>query len=174
MTAAVVVVACGTCGISFEKRPIDVARGSGRVYCSRRCSGLARRVERSGEEKRALKAEYDRKRREEKAEELRAKKREHHLKTYDPEKARAWRAGRQAEIKAYRIKWQADPSNRAAKADYDRALRESEYGDFGEAQRLLLALEREVRRLIPDKYERLKARGYYETPKAYQRKREAR
>lgn len=63
------------------------------------------------------------------------------------------------------------PEYKAKKKEYDRKRRAKQYGQFAGAYGLFLELQREVRRQLPDKYERLKAKGYY-TRSAQQRRRE--
>lgn len=152
---------CEHCGASSARRATDVARARAagrRLFCSRNCAGLARRVERTEEERRSRKAAYDKDYRERDRGNRRAKKAEYHRRTYDPDKARAIRDANAEAIRQYKADWYADPSNRERKRQYDEARRASEYADFAEAWRLVLELEREVRRLTPDRYERAKAR----------------
>lgn len=136
-----------------------------RLYCSRRCFGLDRR--KSKRERIALKRAYDKRRRQEKAAEIKAKKAAYFKRTYDPVKAAKQRRATMKRHVAYCRR----PEYREKKARYDRRLRAREYGPFAESHGVLLELEREIRKLMPDKYERAKARGYY-TRTAQVRRRE--
>lgn len=155
---------CDHCGdpVPQSRGAINRARRMGkRLFCSRHCFGLSRRVERSADESRRLKAEYDAKRRASIASRLRQEKAEYHRRTYDPAKARARRKGRMAYHVEYCRRYYADPARKLEKFEYDVRRRGKEYADFAEAWRLLIELEREVRTRCPDKYERQKARGYF-------------
>lgn len=144
------------------------------MYCNRTCCGLARRVERSAEDKKVRKAAYDLARRNgELREKILAEKRERHRRTYTPEKGREYRATRNFDHTEYCRRYYADPERKAAKVRYDRERRaQLDYGPFAEAAMLLVDLEKEIIRREPDGYERRKARGYYERT-AQQRKRNA-
>lgn len=130
------------------------------LYCSRVCSGLARRVNRSAEEKKAAKAAYDLQRRSELGEVLRKKKRDAYYLRHDENKAKAAELRKTPEYKAKHLAYLSTPEYRAKKKDYDEELRKAEYGDFAETWRLLLGLEKEIRSR-QSSYERRKARGYY-------------
>lgn len=140
------------------------------LYCGRVCSGLARRVNRSAEEKKDAKAEYDRQRRAELCEKLRKEKRDAYYASHEENKARAAELRRTAEYKEKHLEYLRTPEYRAKKKEYDDKLREAEYADFAESWRLLLALEKEIRSR-QSSYERRKARGYY-TRAAINRRRE--
>lgn len=115
----------------------------------------------------AAKAEYDRQYRASNQRKLRAEKAAYFKRTYDPAKAAKERKANMPKHVAYCRR----PEYRTKKAAYDREVRASEYGAFAESWLLLLDLEREIRKQMPDKYERLKARGYF-TRTAQQRRRE--
>ena len=125
------------------------------LYCGRRCFGLARRAPKH--ERVARKQAYDRARRIALAAEIKAQKADYFRRTYDPVKAAQERKKTMARHVAYCRR----PEYRAQKAAYDRAARAKEYGPFADAYGVLLELQREVVRQMPDKYERAKARGYY-------------
>jgi hypothetical protein len=95
---------------------------------------------------------------------------------YTPEKGRAFRAKQKAkgwDHAAYcRAYFAADPARKAAKEQYDRDRKDAEFGPFAEAHRALVELKKLTCALIPDKYERAKARGYYDR-NAQQRRRDA-
>lgn len=111
------------------------------IYCGRACSGVARRKGRSADEIREAKRQYDARRRVELADEIREAKRAYHLRTYDPEAARAVRAER----KPQRLEYCRRPEYRAWKAKYDqRRLAEKQYGDFAAAVLVLRELQVEI------------------------------
>lgn len=179
MSGALVKVTCAHCGARFDKRGVEVRRRRRvdpgyRFYCGRTCFGLARRVERTISEKKARKAAYDLERRNGPARErILAEKRERHRRTYTYESGRAFRASRPGYHTEYCRKYFKDPERKAAKIAYDRERRSAlQYGPFADAAMLLVDLEKEIRHREPDKYERAKARGYYERT-AQQRKRNA-
>ena len=130
------------------------------IYCCRACSGLARRVNRTPEEKKAAKAEYDRKRREALGDRLRAEKRAAYYANHDANLAKQAELRRRGGAYEKHLEYLRTPEYRAKKKQYDEALRKSEYGDFAETWRLLLDLEKEIRSR-QSSYERRKARGYY-------------
>jgi len=158
-------VTCAHCGKTSEKPTGDVNRADragAPKYCDRVCAGLARRNDRTAAERKAIKADYDRARRERLADQIKAAKAAHHKRTYDPEKAKALRLATAAQIAAYKVAYMADPENRRAKHEYDIARAAGSYGEWADAWRLLLELEREIVRLVPDRYERAKGRrGHY-------------
>ena len=137
------------------------------LYCGRRCFGLARRKHIPKAVRIATKAAYDKKYRNRNAERRKAQKAAYFRRTYDPVKAAKDRKKTMARHVAYcRM-----PEYKEKKAKYDRQLRAKEYGPFADSYELFLELRREVIRQMPDRYERLKARGYY-LRTAQQRRRE--
>lgn len=149
--------------------------GTGRVFCGQRCFGLSRRKPKPPKaERRAKKAAYDLIRRTLLADEMRAEKREYHKRTYDPVKARKVRLARAAWHLEYCRKYYADPKRKAAKVRYDQRRRSAMFGQFAGAHRLLVKLKKEICKRQPDRYERAKARGYYNNLRTTQeRKRDA-
>lgn len=150
-----------------EVGAINRARNDGyAIYCSRRCSGLARRTKKPPKRiRKALKAAYDARRRVELRDEIRAEKAEYHQRTYDPVKARRVRRKRREWHTEYCRRYYADPKRRAAKVRYDERRRaELLFGRtyWADCHRLLVRLQNEIRRREPRWYERAKARGYYE------------
>ncbi len=107
---------------------------------------------------------------------MRGQKREHHKRTYTPEKGRDFRAKQKAsgwDHAAYCREYYSDPKKREAKRRYDQERKARErYGDMWEAAIALQDLKAEVIKQQPDKYERAKARGYYDRS-AQQRRRDA-
>lgn len=138
------------------------AHGAENFYCGRECAGLARRTWKSKAQKVAEKAVYDREYRAKNRDALKAKQRAWHEANYDPDKARIVRRQKREQLRAYFAAYRARPEWRRHKQAYDAALRSAQYGEFSEVHRALVVLNKELIRRSPDKYERLKARGYYQ------------
>lgn len=142
------------------------------MYCNKRCSGLGRRTDtRSETEKKADKAAYDRTYRAVNRSKLKRMRAAYFQRTYDPDAARAGRKKHMRRHVEYCRRYYADPKRHAAKVAYDLERRATEYGAWGEAYKVLLLLQRKVRELLPDRYERAKARGYFERTLAARRER---
>jgi hypothetical protein len=155
---------CATCGCPARKSASVVnraARSGLPLHCSRACFARSRRVDRSTEETKRRKREYDAARRVAHAEELAAKKRDYHRRTYNPDAARERRKARTFDQTAYCRRYYADPQKKAEKVAYDIERRSAAYADYAESWRLLIELEREIRARVPDRYERQKGRGYF-------------
>ena len=104
--------------------------------------GLAKRANRTADEKKSIKSEYDRKRRAELADRLNAEKAAYYQRTRNPEKEREARKLRMPK----HIEYCRQPKYKAYKQQYDRQYRaEREYGEFGNAALVLFDIEREVR-----------------------------
>lgn len=113
------------------------------LYCNKTCAGLARRLSNppTKEERKAAKAEYDRRRREEKAEEIKVKKAAYFKRTYNPEKASVERKKRAH----YHAEYCRRPDYKKWKADYDRRhMATKEFGDYAETYLLLQDIELEI------------------------------
>lgn len=161
-------VLCRQCGSEFDcaTGAFNRARArSANLYCSRSCSGIARRKFRSADEKRALKSQYDRKYREARSAEIKAKKAEYFRRTYDPDAARIYRKSRMS----LHVEYCRRPEYRARKSEYDKLRRASEYGEFSECYILALEIRRESLTQADD-YEIRKSAGTIN--KYQQRKRE--
>lgn len=162
-----VAVRCTQCRRLFEKERGQLNRAlraiPGRMYCSRKCAGLARRIEKPPiEVRRARKAAYDLVRRNgPMRDEILAAKRDAYRENRDPLREAAKRLKKRDWQRAYAKSYNADPSNKRRKRRYDMRRRGRALKEWASAHRVLLRLEREIRRIVPDKYERLKARGYY-------------
>lgn len=177
---------CTQCGCKFRKERGQLNRAlrdsPGRLYCSRRCSGLAHRTEKPPlEVRKARKAAYDVIRRATVGDEIRAQKREHYHATKSYEKGVAFRA-RQRELHGEhyhrdrcRKRYEARPRLKVGKRLYDRRRRyKLWYGPLADAAWVLWKLEGLIRSKYPSDYERRKARGYYESrPDAQKRRRDA-
>jgi hypothetical protein len=136
---------CAHCGKTNDKAAGHVNRARARglkLYCNRRCSALGRRqgktVAQKREEKRLYDIVYQAKNREKRL----AQKREYHKRTYDPVEAAKVRKKRMP----YHVEYCRQPWYRAWKREYDARYRASQLGDFAEAYRLTIELNREIKR----------------------------
>lgn len=138
------VIVCPHCGMRAAKEAGVVNRAKkigAPIYCGRKCSGLARRVEKSRSQKVAEKAEYDRMYRAREAETLRVKKAEYYQRTADRDKEREARKRR---MPAH-VEYCRRPEYKEWKAQYDQKYRARKwFGDFGEAAIILNQLETEI------------------------------
>lgn len=159
MRGRIVKIRCPQCR---QWRPVRVAarnaaKKAGRnIYCSRVCSGLGRRaaspVGPRNPNWKAMKSEYDRKRREIHGERLRAEKREKY-KTWGPLHRDLERERRKKRM-PYHVQYCRQPEYRKYKQCYDQELRAAEYGEYADAYRLLLQLQKEIRVQEPDRFVR--------------------
>ena len=157
-------VVCAHCGGISQKEASAVnraRRGGFRLFCSRRCFGLDRALNRPEAEKKRMKSEYDAKRREALRPILLEKKREYHRRTYTPERGREYRRTRTFDHTAYCRRYYADPTKKQAKIVYDKQrLATLKVGEFAECMILLNELWKEIRKQEPSWYERAKAKGF--------------
>lgn len=109
----------------------------------------------SDAEKKRRKALYDKEYRKQNFERIRARNAAYFQRTYDPVKAARERKKRMSN----HVKYCRQPWYRAYKRDYDRRRRASEFGAFAEAYKVLLLLDREIRRQMPDRFERYAQSG---------------
>lgn len=126
-------IVCPVCNKKADFDPCRVNRAKKEglnIYCSRVCSGLGRRNNKTVEQKRAEKAEYDRKYREQNKDMLKQKKALRHRQTYDPIKAAIHRKTRMP----YHVEYCRRPEYKAYKKQYDIQYRaKKDYGEFYEA-----------------------------------------
>lgn len=98
----------------------------------------------------AEKAAYDREYRKRNLARLKAQKAAYFQRTYDPVKAAKERKKKMPQHVEYcRQDWY-----KAYKREYDKKRRSNKYGPFAEVHMALLALQREIRRQMPDRFER--------------------
>lgn len=131
------------------------------IYCNRVCSGLGRRVNKSAEQRKAEKAEYDRARRAELGEELLRQKAaaRRALLAANPELVRAREKANRDARKAEHAEYCRRPEYRDWKRNYDRKHRANKFfGPFAEAFLVLRDLESELAGRA-SKYERYAANG---------------
>ena len=144
-------------------------RNTTRVFCDRRCFGLARRNRKSKAQRVAEKAVYDRAYRQKNLTRITAKRAAYFRRTYDPARAARERKKRARWHVAYCRRYYSDPRRKAEKVAYDQTRRANSYCEYAEAYKLLLLLTREVRKV--DAYERRRQRGYYDRINAIKRER---
>lgn len=163
------IIVCPHCERTVEKATglVNRARKAGlTIYCSKICSGLARRVWKPDEQKKTEKWLYDLLRRNRLRDRLKAEKAAHHKLTYDPEKARIVRAKNMPR----HVEYCRRPEYRAKKVEYDKVRQaKRNFGEFYEAALLVGDLNTEVRSRI-SKYESSLINGTLN--KATQRKRD--
>lgn len=103
-------------------------------YCTKACSALARKINRSDEEKKRIKSEYDKKRRTELGEAYLAKKREQWKARYDPVQAAEYRKKRMH----IHVEYCRQPEYRQYKKQYDEQYHaKKKFGEFAESALLL-------------------------------------
>ncbi len=158
---------CAYCGSETQKHSGHYNRSTrlGRpMYCDQNCSGAARRLD--PETKARNLRENNRKYKAAKPEKYKAIAAAGYQRRRDPEKERQFRKANMPRHVEYCRK----PEYRAKKQEYDIERSKREYGEYGECYRLLIELGREIRKQCPDRYERLKARGYFTRERVRERK----
>lgn len=129
------------CQTKLPLRAINAAKKrKGKVYCSRVCSGLARRLNKTKEQQKEEKRLYDIKYREKNEERLKAKRAEWFQKDYkgNPDKYKAIRKAKQSRHNEYCRK----PEYREKKKKYDEVyLAKKKYGEFWESAILVRRIQ---------------------------------
>lgn len=136
-------IICDHCAAPTRKEARDINRARRRgygVYCSRICSGLARRVWKSEAEKKEEKAVYDMLYRAKNRQMLKAKKAAYFQRTYDPEKAAVERKATMAR----HVDYCRRPEYREYKRQYDLNRRAAEFGEYAEVYTILSQVESEI------------------------------
>ena|SRR3990167_2456022 len=135
---------CAHCGTKADKPAGEVnrARRAGyRLFCGRRCSGLARRQWKSAAQRKREKRLYDMEYRRKNRALLKAKKAAYYQANRDPEKERAHRKANMAR----HVEYCRQPKYKAYKHEYDRQYRARDFGPFAEAYLLAIDLNREIK-----------------------------
>lgn len=101
------------------------------------------------------KAIYDRKYRKKNAAHLKAIKAAYFRATYDPKEA----AIKRKERMPYHVEYCRQKKYKVYKKVYDRKRRAEKYGPFAEAYEVLKLLQAEIRRQMPDRFERYAQSG---------------
>lgn len=157
---AVVKITCAHCGKTARKEAGAVSRSRRigmRLFCNRKCAGIARRKGKTKAQIVEAKRVYDARRRIELADRLKAEKAAYHKRTYDPAKAAAVRAKRMPR----HVEYCRRPEYRAKKQDYDKQRRLKAVGEFAECVEILDQLNTEILSRM-SKYEIRMANGYYD------------
>lgn len=141
---------CAHCGKSFirdlAQHEYCLRRGSTTRFCALTCSAAHRSI--SKEDKKAKKAEYDRKRRERMGDVIRQRKKDYYASIKNtPENRAKEKAIRDARMPLH-VEYCRRPEYKVKKSAYDRKRRASEYGSFGDAYELLLQVENTIRSLV--------------------------
>lgn len=140
-------IKCAHCGKRCDKPAGAVNRSLAagmRLFCDRRCSGLAKRQHKTKAQRVAEKAAYDAKYRRKNFERIKAGKREHFRRTYDPVKAAI---ERKKTMKRH-VEYCRRPEYKQWKRWYDAEYRAKEYGEFAEAYKTVVDLNREIKKRI--------------------------
>lgn len=135
---------CAHCGQTADKPPSHVNRSRElglRLFCDRRCMGLAKRKYKTKAQKVEEKRIYDAAYRHENLATIKARKRAYHKRTYDPAKARIERKKKMAR----HVEYCRRPEYKRWKREYDRRYRAKEFGPFAEAYMLTIDLNREIK-----------------------------
>ena len=162
---------CAHCGKSADRPAghVNRSRAQGlRLFCGRKCSGLAKRLHKTTAQKKEEKRLYDIEYRNKDPDARKAQKREYHKRTYDPAKAAKVRKARMP----YHVEYCRRPEYKRWKKAYDRKHRAGKfYGSFAEAAMLLNDLNLEINGRM-DRHEVRYQNGT--TNKAQRRKRQGR
>lgn len=173
-------VKCAQCRRTFQKSVGAYNRAQrigAPLYCTRECAGLARQKDNPVTPRnpnwKAMKAAYDKKRRTEKADELKAKKKAAYA-IYGPLHRDKEREKRKQNMPRH-IEYCRKPEYKKKKQKYDREVRVAEYGEYAESYELLEELVKEIKRQMPDRFERYSQAGRQQwNPINQQRRRNAR
>jgi ribosomal protein L24E len=136
-------ITCSYCGSECEKSVghVNRARKVGlNLFCNKKCAGLSRRVEKSEEEKKRLKAEYDKVYRATNPT-LKKRKADYHKANYNAEKQRNYNKTRYPK----HLEYLRRPEYKNYKKQYDELYRAKKlYGEFADAAIALKNLEDEL------------------------------
>jgi hypothetical protein len=140
---------CDYCGsrLSRPNSAINRAIATGaKLYCDRVCSGMARRVAKTPEQKKAEKAKYDARRRTELADQIKAEKRRWYLANRDRLLSEFAAKRAQPGYYDYHNTYCRQPRYVAEKREYDRRYRAAKQfgGEFADAFLLLQDIEKEI------------------------------
>ena len=134
-------ITCPHCGKEAQKRLGHVNRAKkigAPTYCSKLCSGLARKIERTDEEKKAIKAAYDVQYR--RRDYVKVKKQAYFKRTYDPQKQAAINKARMPK----HVEYCRRPQYKAYKKQYDEQHRaKKDFGEFWESALLVKQIEKQ-------------------------------
>ena len=105
--------------------------------------------------KKEKKAAYDKEYRKKNSERIKANHAAYFQRTYDPVKAAKERKKRMPQ----HVQYCRQPWYKAWKKEYDRKRRASQFGKFAEAYKALLSLQKEIRKQMPNRFERYAQSG---------------
>lgn len=149
---------CDYCNKEFERRAGHINRSrkiGAPLYCNMKCSGLARRLNKTKAKKVEEKRQYDAAYRLKNIEMIKAKKVKYYAENHDREKEREIRKKRMH----LHVKYCQQPEYRAWKKKYDQMYRSSKFfGEFAEAHIALMEVEKEIDSRI-SRYEIYQANG---------------
>lgn len=135
---------CEYCAKVFNKSTGNYNRAKKlglKLYCNKTCAGLGRRIERSDEEKREIKSNYDKQYRALNIDHKKKTAKEYFKRTYDPAKAAIHRKTRMP----YHVEYCRKPEYKAKKKKYDQLHRAKiNYGEFWESALLMQKIEKEI------------------------------
>lgn len=135
------IINCAHCGKQIDKPAayVNRARAIGAPqFCNKKCFGLSRRCNRTSEENKIIKQEYDKKRRNQLADVLKAKQ-----KAYNESPAgRAMQKRQREKRKEFHKEYVRTERYRKWKHDYDKVhVAKTKYGEFYESAILLNKIE---------------------------------
>lgn len=144
-------IVCGHCGAASRREAGGVnrsRRNGNNIYCSQRCSGLARRSSQTAADRKEAKRLYDIEYRAKNRKRLKKVKADYFQRTYDKDEATIARRKRNAdkpEIEEKRRKYMRSDKYKRQKSEYDRTYRANKtYGEgWGECFLLLVDVEKE-------------------------------
>jgi len=159
-------ITCGHCGTTFKKEVGHINRakklGLG-LYCNRKCAGIARRVNRTQEEKKEIKRLYDIRYRENNEEYRKSR-----MQAYNSSPSgRAMQKRNRDKFKESHAAYVKTPEYRKWKHEYDQKYHaKKNFGDFWEAFLILKEIDKEIE---PEILQVRIEKGYYN--KSQKRKR---
>ncbi len=135
------------CGKEIDKPIGEINRAkkrNGKIFCNLQCAGAGKRLNRSEEEKKLIKADYDRKFRELNADKIKLAKHEYFKKTYNKEAAAIERKKNMPR----HVEYCRRPEYKEKKKQYDKIHAAKRfYGEYWESALIIDSIEE----LIDDK-----------------------
>lgn len=136
---------CSHCSCEFKRERGEANRAlkrpGGVIFCNKTCVGLNRRSNKTLEQKKQEKAEYDKEYRSKNLETIKVKKAEYFQRTYDPEQAAIERKKNMHK----HVEYCRQPKYKAYKQKYDQCYRAKKlYGEYWECALVLNRLEIEI------------------------------
>lgn len=137
-------VVCAHCKTEFEKSTGHVNRAikmGCNIYCNRECAGFGRRANRTEDENKKIKSDYDKEYRRKNLDKRRDQAHEYFKKDYaaNPEK---YRLERQRRMKSH-VEYCRQPEYRKYKQEYDQTYRaKKNYGELWESFLILSDIEK--------------------------------